>query len=131
MPMAMTMHLSHFGGFILIDISVLIGIHLVEHYLAVARVFVPADAAVLIGIRHGHSTSPLAGLAVAFFLAIIICLAPVVIPLAPVVIRLFISLRQHVTFIQGSRSKWIIPCGHCRCGAKRSGKRGTEGERHK
>src|SRR5687768_17635325 len=100
MPVAVTMAmlLLHLACLILIDISIPVRIHPFEHCFSMARMFILADSAIIVGIRHGHSTSALTILLIALLFAVPILLVAIW------VLVVIMRLGHHVTFIQGLRS---------------------------
>src|SRR5687768_1044776 len=104
MAMAVPVLLLHGAGFVLIDIPVLIGIHLFKHHIGVACMLVPANLAIIIGVRHGHSATPLAILLVAPLVAIPI-LAGLV---SSLIVMVAMRISHHVAFFERLRRKRVL-----------------------
>src|SRR5690606_25066056 len=107
MSMSMSMPLLlHCAGFVLVDISILVRVHPVEHYVGMARMLFLADPTVIVCIGHRHPAP-----AFAIFL---------------VTVRTLVVVMRHcnlVALVEGLRGEWVIAGGSDGCGAKRSNKR--------
>src|SRR5687768_16699149 len=103
--MPMTVLPLHLACLILINIPIPIGIHPVKHCFSMARMFILADSPIIVGIRHGHSTSslPILLVAIAVFLVAI-----AVFLVAILVLVVIMRLGHHVAFFQGLCSERVL-----------------------
>src|SRR5687768_17444538 len=118
--MPMTVLPLHLACLILINIPIPIGIHLFKHCFSMARMFILADSPIIVGIRHGHSTTSFAILLIALPVTIAVLLVTIAVLLVAILVLVVIMrLGHHVAFFQGLCSERIL--------ARRGDRGSTEG----
>src|SRR5688500_1659050 len=132
MPVAMPMTVLplHLVCLILINISIPIGIHLIEHCFSMARMFIPADSPIIVGIRHGHSTASFAILLITLLVTIAVLLVTIAVLLVAILVLVIMRLGHHVAFFQGLCSERILACRGDRCSSESRGDGGSYRERN-
>src|SRR5687768_3761913 len=95
----------HRTSFILIDVPIPAGVHLVKHLFGVAGVLVSAYPAIIIGVRHGHSA---AAFSILLVTTVGVFLVTISARLAVSTFVVIVAIRYHEAFLKGLCSERIV-----------------------